>query len=145
MNALIRQPIIGNDITNLSRCSPNAFELKVTPYSRGGRKYLHYAGSDALVGSILPGVITASHLIDKQIFEKATGTGTETWVRSWMAMMPVAIDWGCKTNVLSEVASRSGLVVPTLGQGVTFGTCHNSMYCADYHFNAGLLLTDAEL
>jgi len=121
MDDLIQQPVISHDIINISRCPPTTFQLKVIPMSRGGLKYLLFSGSDTLVGGMMAVTVTASHLINKHSFQKTTGTGTETWVRSWIAGMPTAIEWSRLTSVLSEVVDVAGLVFPTLGQGVTLG------------------------
>ena len=49
-------------------------------------------------------------------------------------MIPIATELSREISVLSEVADRSGLVFPNLGQGLTFGAIHNSTQYSQFLF-----------
>jgi len=127
MNDLIQQPVIGHDIINISRC-PYYFSAEGDSHVPWWSEISPFLRFGYPCRGMIAVTVTASHIINKQSFQKTTGTGTETWVGSWIAEMPTAIEWSRLTSILSEVVDVAGLVFPTLGQGVTFGTVHSCEY-----------------
>lgn len=117
MNSCIRRYILGNNLINLSRTGPGAFEFKRGSSVKKDRPSLHFNASTHLVGGVMFGVLVTSSVIDK--------INSNGYVKSYLTMIPVETEWERTVSVISEVADKSGLKFPTSGDGIVIGTINS--------------------